>query len=176
MPLDAWVIERESLDPLAYAELWIRDGGTVPGDPEFARLAQAWLDDFAERDVTAIGFGYILLRRPARVRRRSRATSGSVRPAAARTSGATSPTHSRCTIASRCSTTGGSRHPFFRVAPDVTEARHHMPGEDAPSVIELRQGGGLGRTIGVDPALAALVGACDGDLADRRAVGRDRRS
>jgi hypothetical protein len=39
-----------------------------------------------------------------------------------------------------------------------------MPGQEAPSVIELRQGGGFGRTISVDPALAGFVGACDGDL------------
>jgi hypothetical protein len=32
-------------------------------------------------------------------------------------------------------------------------------------VIELHQGGGLARVLAVDPALAALVGACDGDLA-----------
>ena len=31
-------------------------------------------------------------------------------------------------------------------------------------MIELRQGGGFARVIDVDPALAALVGACDGDL------------
>ena len=30
-------------------------------------------------------------------------------------------------------------------------------------VIELRQGGGFGRAMSVDPGLAALVGACDGD-------------
>jgi hypothetical protein len=30
-------------------------------------------------------------------------------------------------------------------------------------VIELRQGGGLGRSLAVDPGLAALVGACDGE-------------
>jgi hypothetical protein len=51
------------------------------------------------------------------------------------------------------------------VASDVTEARHHRPGEEHPTVIELRQGGGFGRSLSVDPALAALVGACDGDLA-----------
>ena len=33
-----------------------------------------------------------------------------------------------------------------------------------PTVLELRQGGGLARSLEVDPALAALVGACDGDL------------
>lgn len=47
--LDAWVIEREMLDPLAYAELWVRDGGTVPGSPEYAGLIDAWLTDFAAR-------------------------------------------------------------------------------------------------------------------------------
>jgi len=50
------------------------------------------------------------------------------------------------------------------VAADVTEARHHLPGVESPSVIELRQGGGFARTVQADPGLAALVGACDGDL------------
>jgi hypothetical protein len=50
------------------------------------------------------------------------------------------------------------------VAADVTEARHHLPGVESPSVIELRQGGGFARTVPSDPGLAALVGACDGDL------------
>ncbi|HAN25069.1 MAG TPA: SAM-dependent methyltransferase, partial [Microbacterium ginsengisoli] len=27
VPLDAWIVEREQLDPLAYAQLWVRDGG-----------------------------------------------------------------------------------------------------------------------------------------------------
>lgn len=63
--LDAWVIEREVQDPTEYAETWIRDGGTRPGTPDFDRLYQAWLDDFEARGVTSVGFGYMLLRRPA---------------------------------------------------------------------------------------------------------------
>jgi hypothetical protein len=39
-----------------------------------------------------------------------------------------------------------------------------MPGDDEPSVIELRQGGGFGRTISADTAIAGFVGACDGEL------------
>ncbi len=58
------MIEREELSPLGYAELWIRDGGTTPRDPRFhAPLLTAWLDDFAARGVTSIGFGYVLMRR-----------------------------------------------------------------------------------------------------------------
>jgi hypothetical protein len=65
VPLDAWVIERESLNPIEYAEMWIRDGGTAPGSAEHDRLLNAWLDDFAARGVSEIGFGYVLLRRAA---------------------------------------------------------------------------------------------------------------
>ncbi len=36
--LDVWVVERERQDPYAYAETWIRDGGTKPGTPEHDRL------------------------------------------------------------------------------------------------------------------------------------------
>ncbi|MEU1973204.1 methyltransferase [Microbacterium sp. NPDC019599] len=164
VPLDAWVIQRELLDPLAYAELWIRDGGTVPGDPEFARLAQAWLDDFADRKVEAVGFGYILLRRPLAG---APALARYERVGEART-GAGLGRHLADALAAHDALAAldddGLAASVLQVSPDVTEARHHLPGEDAPSVIELRQGGGLGRTITADPALAALVGASDGDL------------
>lgn len=162
-PLEAWIIEREQLDPLAYAELWVRDGGTVPGSPEYARLIEAWLADFAARGVTAIGFGYLLLRRPA---------SGA--PALARYERVSQPVgaalgeHLLSALeawdrVSAMDDTALAASTLI-VAADVTEARHHLPGVEAPSVIELRQGGGLARTIEVDPALAALVGASDGDL------------
>ncbi|MBN8204677.1 methyltransferase [Microbacterium esteraromaticum] len=155
--LDAWVIQREELSPLGYAELWIRDGGTLPRDDEFTRLLTAWLDDFDHRGVTAVGFGYIVLRRPsagAAVLRRFETAAQPV------------------TDLGRALGRGLQAHDALAhgvperllVAPDVTEARHFMPGEDDPSVIELRQGGGFGRTVRVDPALAGLVGACDGEL------------
>ena len=164
VPLDAWVIERERLDPLAYAELWVRDGGTTAGTNAYARLVQAWLDDFAGRDVTAVGFGYLLLRRAAdgepQLRRFERVTqpvAGALGPhldAALDVWDRTVALDDRALAAS-----------VLLVAGDVSEARHHLPGAENPSVIELRQGGGLSRTVEVDPALAALVGACDGDLA-----------
>ncbi|WP_422385768.1 DUF7059 domain-containing protein [Microbacterium telephonicum] len=161
--LDAWVVERERLDPLAYAELWVRDGGTVPGSPEYARLIDAWLADFAARGVSAIGFGYVLLRRPvsgsatlARYEELSQPVAGSLG------------VHLGDALAAWDALVGlddaALSGTVLRVAPDVTEARHHRPGDEAPTVIELRQGGGFARTIAVDPGLAALVGACDGDL------------
>lgn len=163
VPLDAWVIERERLDPLAYAELWVRDGGTAPGTPGHGELVTTWLDDFATREVTAVGFGYLLLRRAASgaptLRRFERATQPLGDGLGAHLARALTASDALATLDDV-----GLAATDLTVAGDVTEARHHLPGAEAPSVIELRQGGGLGRTIEVDPALAALVGACDGDL------------
>ena len=155
--LDVWVIEREELSPLGYAELWIRDGGTTPRDAGFTPLLDAWLDDFTARRVTAIGFGYVLIRRGSAdaeaLRRFERVTQPISQTGRALQAG----------LAAHDALAHGIPQTLF-VAGDVTEARHLMPGNDDPSVIELRQGGGFGRTIAVDPALAAFVGACDGDL------------
>ena len=57
------------------------------------------------------------------------------------------------------------------VAGDVTEERYLTPGAQDPSIVLLRQGGGLGRTVRVGTALAGLVGACDGDLTVGQIVG-----
>lgn len=166
VPLDAWVIERESLDPLAYAELWVRDGGTVPGTPQYAALIDAWLTDFDERGVTGIGFGYVLLRRPvsggpslARYERIGQSLGGQDALGAhlARALAA----HDRVAALDDDALAAA----VLIVAPDITEARHHLPGVEDPSVIELHQGGGFARVVAADPGLAALVGACDGDLA-----------
>lgn len=161
--LDAWVVEREVLDPLAYAELWVRDGGTVPGTPAYARLIDAWLDDFAARGVTGVGFGYVLVRRPlagAPTLARYERVAGGGEAAFGPHLAACLAAHDRAALLDDDDLADS----VLRVTPDVTEARHHRPGEGDPSVIELHQGGGFARRIEVDPALAALVGACDGDL------------
>ena len=158
--LDLWVVQREELSPLAYAELWIRDGGTTPRDAAFTPLLTAWLDDFEARGVSAVGFGYILVRRPPE--------ASASAPALRRVERVTQPVSNvggalRAGLAAHDALAGGLPTTLVTSA-DVTEARHLLPGNDDPSIIELRQGGGFARTISVDPALAALVGACDGEL------------
>ncbi|MET0296868.1 MAG: methyltransferase, partial [Microbacterium sp.] len=164
VPLDAWIVERELLDPLSYAELWVRDGGTVPGTPQYAALIDAWLDDFEARGVTGVGFGYVLLRRPhggdptlSRFERMPQPLPDAGLGAHLADALAA---HDR--LATLDDT--GLAASVLVVSSDVTEARHQLPGAEAPTVIELRQGGGFGRALAVDPGLAALVGACDGDL------------
>ncbi|MGV2985356.1 class I SAM-dependent methyltransferase [Microbacterium sp. AGC85] len=155
--LDAWVIQREELTPLTYAELWIRDGGTTPREDAFGRMLEAWLDDFAARGVTAIGFGYVLMRRGDAGHEPLRRFETVAQPLSA-------PGRAlRDGLAAHDSLADGIPQTLVTAA-DVTEARHYMPGDDDPSVIELRQGGGFGRTVSVDSALAGFVGACDGEL------------
>ncbi|MBN9607483.1 MAG: methyltransferase [Actinomycetales bacterium] len=162
--LEYWIVERERLDPARYAETWIRDGGTPIASPEGERLLDAWLDDFAERGVAAIGFGYLLLRRPAGLARLARAERIDAPLGDAPALGAhwaqLLDAHDR--LAELDDAELLRRH--LVVAGDVTEERSHLPGEEHPRVIVLRQGGGFRREVRASTELAAVVGACDGEL------------
>ncbi len=163
--LDVWVLERDRLDPARYAETWIRDGGTRPGTPEFEHLVSAWMDDFARRGVTEVGFGYVVLRRPLEAPpfRRPERVEAPLDEAVGIGAHLSQVLRSHDAIAGLDDEALAAVH--FRVAPDVTEERSHWPGHADPSVIVLRQGGGLRRELRADAALAAVVGACDGELA-----------
>lgn len=160
--LDAWVVEREQQDVEQYAETWIRDGGTRPG-PEFDRLYAAWLDDFAARGVTEIGFGYLTLRRPAdgvpslrRFEHYGEPLGGNLGDHIAGVLSSHDWLQARDDAALAAAP--------LAVASDVTEERHYWPGEEHPTVMLLRQGSGFARTVPLGTALAAVVGACDGSL------------
>jgi methylase of polypeptide subunit release factors len=164
--LDAWIIERDTQSAAQYAETWIRDGGTKPGTPDFDRLYAAWLDDFEARRVTEVGFGYVTLRMPLagsptlRRLERLHGSLGSNEAGLGLHLGAVLATHDW--QAERSDSELASAH--LTVAPDVTEERHYWPGAEHPTAMMLRQGGGFGRTVRMDTALSALVGASDGDL------------
>ncbi|WIB15074.1 MULTISPECIES: class I SAM-dependent methyltransferase [unclassified Curtobacterium] len=175
--LDVWVVEREREDPPAYAETWIRDGGTKPGSPEFDDLVDAWLDDFRDRHVTGVGFGYVVVRSPSGPRGSSPAplrrferlpqvlgsNPAGLGATVARALDAVS------WLAAHDDRAFADAH--LRVAGDVTEERHYWPGNDDPTVMALVQGGGFGRRVDADTALAAFVGAADGELAVGQIVG-----
>ena len=165
--LDAWIIERERQDPAQYAETWIRDGGTRAGSEEFERLCGAWLDDFAARGVTGVGFGYLLLRHPEspdapRLTRAERLDAPLGRGTAGLGSHLSTALAAADWQAARDDAEVLAAH--LIVASDVTEERSHWPGEADPSVLLLRQGGGFRRELRVGTELAAIVGACDGEL------------
>ncbi len=144
-----------------YAQTWIRDGGTRAG-AESDRLEAAWLDDFEARGVTRVGFGYLTLRRPsgAPTLRRLERLDGPVAPALGRHIDATLSAFDR-QAALDDDELGRAA---LTVAADVTEERHYWPGDEHPAVMNLRQGGGFARSYPLGTALAAAVGACDGEL------------
>ena len=160
--LDAWVVQREVADPALYAETWIRDGGQRPG-PVFDELYAAWLDDFAARGVTGVGFGVVTLRRPARagapLRRFEEVLATLSDPLGAVLADGLA-AHDALALLDDEALAGTA----LRVAPDVTDERYHTPGEPDPRVVLLRQGGGLRRAVQADGDVAGLVGACDGEL------------
>ncbi|GAA2236764.1 methyltransferase [Rarobacter faecitabidus] len=166
-PLNALVVQREVLDPAQYAETWLRDGGlTADRDPGRWQAGYAdYLDDFARREVRAIGMGFVALSRPI--------------------TGAPAPWRELIELPGPVTQPLGpaiaarlvARDWFaatsdaevlataFVVASDVTEERYYRPGSPDPSVIMIRQGGGFGHHVQMSSEVAGVVGACDGELA-----------
>ncbi|TQL47675.1 methyltransferase family protein [Homoserinimonas aerilata] len=169
--LDAWIVEREVQSVEQYAETWIRDGGTRSGTAEFDRLYGAWLDDFAARGVTRVGFGYMTLRMPERgsptLRRLERLDGPLGNDSHGSHIAATLRAHDWLTTVGE----EGLADARLTLAGDVTEERHYWPGDEHPTVMTLRQGGGFARSLPLDTAVAALVGACDGELSIRAIAG-----
>ncbi|NHA68298.1 DUF7059 domain-containing protein [Phycicoccus flavus] len=167
--LDAWVVQRETQDPAEYAETWTRDGGHHPGTADFNAMYTAWLDDFAARDVEAIGFGVVTLQRPATDREPFRDLVD--------VPGPVEQPMGPAVLAGVAARTWLAEHDddalldvAWHRADDVTEERHAVPGEADPRVILLRQGGGLRRQVPMTTVTAAFASVCDGDLTARAAA------
>ena len=167
---DGWVVQREVQDPAEYAHTWLRDGGLRPGSPLFDAALEAWLDDFEARGVEAVGFGYVLLRRPVGHgtpwRRLEEVDAPVHRPLGGHVTAVLAAqewlaTHDDAALAAT----------RLVVAADVTEERYLRPGEQDPRVLQLRQGEGFGRTYRPGTLVAGAVGACDGELTLGQIVG-----
>ena len=167
--LDAWVVQRESQDPAEYAELWARDGGARPGSEAHTTMYAAWLRDFAARDVESVGFGVVTLQRPLDDRATWRSLDEVTGPVA-------SPMGPAVDAGLRARTWLAEHGDDdvldvpWSCPSDVTEERHGRPGAEDPSVILVRQGGGLGRVVRAGTVLAAYLGVADGTLTARAAL------
>ena len=159
---DAWVVQREVLDPAQYVELWLKDAG-LHGAPDYVQRYDAWLAWFAEQGIEGVGFGWLNLRRVDREQPVLRLEEwpydveqplgGEVSDWARRTDAAAA-TDDAALLGSR---------PVLRS--DVRQETVGRPGEEDPETIVLRQQRGMRRARQVDTAEAALAGACDGELA-----------
>ena len=160
--LGAWIMERDRVSPVRYAETWARDGGARPGDAEFERLVEAWLADFAARNIVAIGLGAIRIRRleaPQPIVHAERA-AGAFDPAP----GAALERAFAAGLAAAGMSDAEALAARWILDPAVVEEREHTPGEESPRAISLVTGSGIARRVTADTLLAAAVGACDGEL------------
>ncbi|MCT1657705.1 methyltransferase [Brevibacterium luteolum] len=167
------LIEREHLDPVTYAETWIRDGGVTRMSQRWQADTTAWLNDFNARGVAGIGFGWIRMHRAPTPSHRAPTPSQralhhlrETGPLAGDTATLAAVLDTRLAVLEWLAGTGDAelkRTAFIR-GQDLVEHRHHTPGEDEPHTITYEQGTGFGRTITADTALAGLLGVSDGSL------------
>jgi methylase of polypeptide subunit release factors len=157
---DALVLQRERLDVYSYIELWLADAGLV-GTPGYDRSYAEWLDYFAASGITAVGMGWLALRKAGRERPELRIEEWPhlvhqpVGEAIAAFFDAIDDT--RADDAELLSTR-------WRTHPGLVQETLGEPGAADPQHLVLRQHYGLGRALEPGTELAAVVGACDGEL------------
>ncbi len=150
---DALVVQREVVDPAAYVELWLKDAG-LHGAPDYLERYDTWVSWFGDQRIEAVGFGWVNLRRGGSAHRSLLDWPYDVEQPIAdaiRDWG----------DAVRAEVTLGSR--LVARADLVQEALGPVGAED-PATIVLRQQRGFRRAHQADTVVAALVGACDGEL------------
>ena len=155
---DAYVVQREVLDPAAYVELWLKDAG-LHGAVDYLVRYDTWLSWFDEQGVEGIGFGWLNLRK-----RGSGQAGAPVRDLLEWPYDVEQPIAPA--IRDWAAASGAEVGPDSRllVRPDVQQETLGAPGAEDPETVVLRQQRGLRRARRVDTVEAALVGACDGEL------------
>jgi methylase of polypeptide subunit release factors len=159
-PVDAWILQRELVDPAAYVEMWLADAGLATA-PDYVQRYDAWLDWFAEERIEAIGFGWLSLRKTSATPvHRIEEWAGEIAPPV----GPAIADWGRRTDLLRTLDDGALLDQAFRQAPDLVEETRGPVGAEHPETIVVRLQQGVRRARQVDTVEAGLVGASDGDL------------
>jgi methylase of polypeptide subunit release factors len=157
---DAHVVQRETLDPSEYVEMWLSDAG-LAGSQEYRQRYQKWLDYFAALNVEAVGMGWIVLQRNGRTEPDIRIENWPY--PVEQPMGPIFDEGFKAVDLARSADADLLAHDW-QLAEDVIEETRGSPGAADPRTIVLRQQRGFRRALQADTALAAVLGACDGDL------------
>ena len=157
---DAHVVQRETLDRSEYVELWLADAG-LAGSPGYVDRYREWLDYLDQLGIEAVGMGWIVLRRSDRAE--PEITIEDWPYPVEQPIGATFEHGFQAVDLARSADSELLAH-TWRLGPDVIEETRGAPGAADPASIVFRQQNGFRRALQADTALAAILGACDGDL------------
>ena len=152
LPVDAWVVQRDVLDPARYVDMWIRDsGGQLMARADYERAFTSWLADFRRAGTGAIGMGFVALRRLDE----AEAASGGKRAYDLSLDGHAP--RGRDVAWALASLRGPELwDTALTRASDVREERHYVPGSPDPELLIMHQGGGLGRSVPVSSSVSAV--------------------
>nr|WP_202501650.1 methyltransferase [Streptomyces sp. SID5785] len=166
---DAWVVQREVQDITQYAELWLRDAGDHRTDPAaYAARYDAWLDEFEERGVRAVGFGWITLRRSEAAAEAPSVVVEEWPHPVEQPLGETVRAHFARVDWLREHDDAALLEASFTLAGEVVQEQVGLPGAEDPEHVVLRQGRGMRRATKVDTVGAGFAGVCDGTLSAGR--------
>lgn len=159
---DAWVWQREVVEPGAYVALWLRDAGEVPDSPRWVQRNDEWLDWFDTTGIVAVGMGLVSMQRNGREHPTvvCEDVPQAVEQPVAR--------HIASWFARRRWLAGHDDRALFdavlRCADGLVRTRHDLRTDEGwtTELAQLRQPYGLRWELEVDDAVAGLVAACDG--------------
>ncbi|WP_210439579.1 DUF7059 domain-containing protein [Nocardioides xinjiangensis] len=156
---DALVVQRETLDPSAYVELWLKDSGHH-GGPDYARRYDTWLSWLEESGIRGVGFGWVNVRLGGAGHHELLEWPYDVEQPI----GPAVHAWGEAVTELRGLADGDLLGTRLRAREDVQQETVGRPGAEDPEAIVLRQHRGFRRARTADTVEAALVGACDGDL------------
>ncbi|SHJ17707.1 Methyltransferase small domain-containing protein [Tessaracoccus bendigoensis DSM 12906] len=163
---DAWFIERERLDVFAYIEMWLTDAG-LAGTRRWRPAYDEWLAYFDRLGIRAIGMGWVLITRTDRPEPVLRFESWPHQVA--------QPVGE--VFARNRAAVDASLLPIGQLLASrpalvaVEQETIGQPGAEDPEHVVFRQRVGLLRAVKADTALAAVLGALDGDLTVGQVIG-----
>lgn len=164
---DALVLQRERLDPYEYVEIWLSDAG-LDGSPEYDSRYRGWLAYLETLGVVGIGMGWISVRNAGRAVPDLRLEDWPF--------SVHQPLGQALADQHRAVDLGGRDDERllatrWRLHPGVVQETLGRPGAEDPEHLVLRQSYGLGRALDAGTALAAFVGASDGELTASEIIG-----
>lgn len=159
-PLDAWILQRELVDPAAYVEMWLADAGLASAQ-DYVQRYDAWLDWFDAEGIEAIGFGWLSLRKTEQtpIHRLEEWTGEVAQPV-----GRSIEAWGRRIEALRGASDDALLDRPLRQAFDLVQETRGPAGAEDPESIVIRLQHGVRRSRQLDTIEAGLVGASDGEL------------